>query len=208
MKYLILLALTYTLISCSDKTRTGVIDNTKDKKSEFCNHYVEFQLDDQRIIINGKSDINSEFYSKRWPEYHSAKTIKKTRLENQNSFCGRICNKDYSEMIELFYTYPKNKKLKVEDLKKEINKKVSTSNYEMKSYKPKDLYFRLYYFNSKKEYTSDNETDGYIKIESVENITDSTITAKGILDLNIREYGKPELKNIKGKFNLEFYIGI
>jgi hypothetical protein len=209
MKIYFLLAIAFTLSTCTNGSKTNGKENIGTEEAiKSASHFVEFEIENQKVFIGGKSDIRSEFYTKKWPDYHTNETVKKTRMEHRNIFCGRISNDDYSEMVEIFFNYPENTLLTVDSLRKEANQKRFTFNFDSKTSKPIDNNFRLYYYNTLNEYTSDSESRGYVQIEKINGATDSTITAEGFFDLNVREYGKSELKKVKGKFNLEFYIGI
>jgi len=201
---LLLIIITY---SCANKTNNTKLEE-QPKLTKVNNQFIKFSLNNEIFSIQGKSDINSKFYTEKFPKQHTKESVKKLRLENRNIFCGRISNQTNTSMVEIFYNYPKNAKLNIEDLKKEIGIKRYTFNYDRTNSKVIDNNFRLYFFNDVKEYTSDDETEGYVIIEKINAVTDSTITAKGNFKLNIREYGKSELTKMEGDFNLEFYIGI
>ena len=202
--FLFVIVLTY---SCGIKRHKSTSAENQ-KALNLDNHFINFKLNNETIIIEGQSDINSEFYTKKFPDYHTKESVKKLRSENMNIFCGRISNETNTRMIEIFYNYPKNEKLKIEDLKKEVGIKKYTFNYDRVNSKPINNNFRFYFFNTINEYTSDSETEGYVLIEKIKASTDSTITAQGSFNLNIREYGNSALTKIDGNFNLEFYIGL
>lgn len=208
MKFISLIILS-TILSCSTKVdKTQKPTDLVSKVSNADEQYIEFTFDNTKYRISGKADINSDFYSKKWPGIHTLQSIKKNRLDNQNIFCGRIANNSNTQMVELFFNYSKGTKLKLENIKDEINKKRYTFNYNRKENKSIDNNFRFYFFNTVNEYTSDDESEGYILVDKINNVTDSTITAEGVFKLNVREYGKSELHIVNGRFNLEFYIGI
>lgn len=197
------------ITACSSASNGNKIKLTeKPNVQEVQNHFVKFNFKGETILIEGKSDIESDFYLEKFPNSHTKESVKKLRLENRNIFCGRISNLENTRMIEIFYNYDKNTKLNIQDLKKEVGNKRYTFNYDTIHSKPIDKYFRLYFFNDINEYTSDSGTEGYIEIQKINSVTDSTITAEGIFNLNIREYGNSELTKIDGSFNLEFYIGL
>ncbi len=165
-------------------------------------HFVSFEFDKRKVYIGGKSDINSEFYSKQWPDHHTPEKIAKNKLENQNVFCGRITNSDYSQMIEFHYHYPKGTILSVEDLKKEINVKRYSSD------KNPENYFRFWFLDNGTEYNLSYENKGYMMIQKITKVTESTVTAEGIFEFEGKVFGEKEKKMFKGSFNLEFYIGL
>lgn len=193
--------------SCKHKQ----IKSTSAKNSNVINlnnHFIKFVINNETITIEGQSDINSNFYIKKFPDYHTKESVKKLRSENMNVFCGRISNESNTRMIEILYNYPQNTKLKIEDFKKVVGIKCYTFNYDRVKSKLIDNYFRFYFFNTSNEYTSDDETEGYVLIDKIKAYTDSTVTAEGNFNLNIRKYGDSTLTKINGNFNLEFYIGL
>jgi len=55
-------------------------------------HYVKFDMDNTNIEFTGLSDVNSEFYSHNFPDYHTPEKIKKNRLKNPHIYTGIIHN--------------------------------------------------------------------------------------------------------------------
>lgn len=177
-------------------------------------HYARFDMNNMKIDLSGLSDINSEFYSHNFPDYHTPEKIRQNRLKNTDVYCGRITNSLKNQMVELFIQYPDRKELKIKDILDIKGDTIWTlsskkGNYDNQSHRTTDKYARFYFFNQNKEYTSSGEpNDGFLYLEKVDLKTDSTAMIKGNFDFEIREYGKNENTNIKGGFNLEFYIGL
>lgn len=170
------------------------------KQTDNKEHFISFEIGKKKVYIGGKSDIHSEFYSKSWPKLYTPEKIAKDKQENQNVFCGRICNSDYSQMIEFHYHYPEGTQLTIDDLKKEINVKRYSSSNDL------DNYFRFWFLDGDKEYTLDNK--GYMMIQKITETTATTVTAEGIFEFEARVFGESKTIMVKGNFNLEFYIGL
>ena len=202
MKTLSSIIILTTLLSCFEQSRK----DTPEKKEKNNLHFIEFTFKDKEYKISGKSDVHSYFYIKQWPDYHTPEKTAQTRLDNQNIFCGRITTEDYSQMVEIFFNFNENKKLEVSDLDKELHKKRYT--YNDTAQKPLENTFRLYFYNTTNEYTSDIDSEGYVILNKINETSDSTITAEGELDLFVREYGNAEVSKLTGNFRLEFYIGL
>lgn len=167
---LIILSIIFSSYAKVDKTpkSTELISKTSVAEEQ----YIEFVFDNEtKHRISGKADINSEFYSKKWPDMYTQESIEEDNLDNQNIFCGRIANNTNTQMVELFLNYSKETQLKVENLKDEINKKRYTFSYNRKEDKSIDNNFRFYFFNTTNEFTSHSESEGYILINKINNIT-------------------------------------
>lgn len=167
-----------------------------------------------KIEYRDKSDINSEFYTHNRPDLHTPERIREKRENYKYILTGRITDEELNEMVELSVEFPENHVITTDDFKKLEGDSIWTlsprkGNYddELQTYTDKSS--RFYFLNSMNEYTSDIEpNEGFLCIEQVHTSTDSTMTAIGNFEFNLREFGGSTRAKARGDFNLEFYIGL
>lgn len=177
-------------------------------------HYVRFSFLGDKFDFSGKSDIKSEFYSHNYPDHHTPEKIRKNREENKYILTGRITDDKLEKMVELFIRFPENHVITTKDFKKLEGDSIWTlssqkGNYNDELHQQTDKRSRFYFLNTTTEYTSDIEpNEGFLYIERIHSQTDSTMTAIGNFEFQMRHYGESNTSKATGTFNLEFYIGL
>lgn len=195
------------LIACNQGSNDSQVDIPEE-------HYARFSFLGNEVEFSGKSDIKSEFYSHNSPDHHTPEKIRKNREENKNILTGRITDDQRERMVELFIQFPEDYVITRKSFKKLEGDSIWTlssrkGNYSKELQKQTDKQSRFYFLDKTREYTSNIEpNEGFLYIERIHSQTDSTMTAIGNFEFQMRQFGESNTSKAKGTFNLEFYIGL
>lgn len=167
------------------------------------------------LQFSGFSDTTGKFYQHHWPKMHTPETFQKNKQENKNVLCGRIVSADMDTMIELWIKWPAGKEISEADILGLKNDTAWTlitkgrkSNYDSKNNKYTGKSFEMLYFNANREYLCDIDPPGYICLNEIEKTGNDIYTGSGIFSCTLHGTDYRPGRMSKGKFRMEFYIGL
>jgi hypothetical protein len=177
---------------------------------------VSFHFNGQTFNLSGLSDTTGKFYQHHWPSMHTPETFAKNNRQNPDRICGRFVSADMDTMIELMIRWPYGLDVKEEDILKLKNDTVWTlnsskgkrGNYNQSGNFYTGKSFDMMYFNKDREYLSDIAPLGFICFNEIKRVSGKIYSGSGTFECNVHGTDYKSKRITKGKFNLEFYIGL
>jgi hypothetical protein len=177
---------------------------------------ISFNFIGQTLNLSGLSDTAGKFYQHHWPTMHTPVTFVKSKKQYQNILCGRFVSADMDTMIELWIKWPNERPISETEILKLKNDTIWTlnsskgkkSNYNKATHTVTGISFQMKYFNKNREYLSDVEPLGFICLNQIKKASGEIYSSSGIFECNVHGSDYVTRRITKGKFNLEFYIGL
>ena len=179
---------------------------------------ISFNFDGKTNNFSGFSDTDCKFYQHHWPKQHTPETCAKDKENNKHVICGRFCSITTDTTVEFWIKWPKGNNATEEDILKLKKDTVWTlnslrgkkNNFNKTTGQITGRSFQMLYFINNSEYLSDIEPLGFICLNEITKVNSELYSATGIFQCNVNGSGSDykSKRMSKGKFSLQFYIGL